>query len=449
MRRIPVVSSDARLNEIIKLECERSGGEFDPVFLSDRGKVIEFLKYELPEMKILYFSDPRIDCLAILREIEEDPWLHYGGIIGVHDNADDKKLVDAMRETNVIAVLRKPEFIQNLPRLLRIVRQNKQILFQRGIQQHLLKTISGAFVIDNDPLDITTYTNLVTNYLYNASLIGRDEREKLHVGLLELLVNAIEHGNCKISFEEKTAWLEKNRDIMDLIREKNRDPRIKAKKVYFSYTITPERSRFTIRDEGDGFDWRSRISAEPGEPGLHGMGMKMANLYVQNLSYNDKGNEATFEIEHRRGSSNSIPKIFEQAEEIRYDDGQYVCYEGEESDVLYYIVSGTLYVYSKGKLVSSLSPDDMFMGEMSFLLSNRRSATVVSKGKATLIKISKNDFLNLIKENPHYGIFLARLLAQRLARLNARTARLNTEYLKLKALVDRQGEASPAPVPER
>ncbi len=449
MRRIPVVSSDARLNEIIKLECERSGGEFDPVFLSERGKVIEFLKYELPEMKILYFSDPRIDCLAILREIEEDPWLHYGGIIGVHDNADDKKLVDAMRETNVIAVLRKPEFIQNLPRLLRIVRQNKQILFQRGIQQHLLKTISGAFVIDNDPLDITTYTNLVTNYLYNASLIGRDEREKLHVGLLELLVNAIEHGNCKIGFEEKTAWLEKNRDIMDLIREKNRDSRIKAKKVYFSYTITPERSRFTIRDEGDGFDWRSRISAEPGEPGLHGMGMKMANLYVQNLSYNDKGNEATFEIEHRRGSSNSIPKIFEQAEEIRYDDGQYVCYEGEESDVLYYIVSGTLYVYSKGKLVSSLSPDDMFMGEMSFLLSNRRSATVVSKGKATLIKISKNDFLNLIKENPHYGIFLARLLAQRLARLNARTARLNTEYLKLKALVDRQGEASPAPVPER
>ncbi|MBN2874737.1 MAG: cyclic nucleotide-binding domain-containing protein, partial [Spirochaetales bacterium] len=84
------------------------------------------------------------------------------------------------------------------------------------------------------------------------------------------------------------------------------------------------------------------------------------------------------------------------------------------------------------KLVSALSPDDIFMGEMSFLLSNRRSATVVSKGRSVMIRISKQDFVNLIKESPHYGIFLARLLAQRLARLNLRTSRLNTEYLKLK-----------------
>jgi anti-sigma regulatory factor (Ser/Thr protein kinase) len=434
MRKIPVVSSDEQLNSVIQLECSRSEGELAPVFFSDRGEVIEFLKYELPEVKIFYFSDPSVDCLGVLREIQEDPWLHYGGIIGIHDNMDDKQLLEAMHDANIIAVLRKKEFMANLPRLLRIVLQNKQILFQRGIQQHLLKTISGAFVIDNDPLDITTYTNLVTNYLYNSNLIGRDDKEKLHVALLELLVNAIEHGNCRIGFDEKTAWLERNRDIMDLIREKNKDARVKSRKVYFSYTITPERSRFSIRDEGEGFDWRARLAAAPETPGLHGMGMKMANLYVRDLSYNEKGNEVAFENEHRKAESNAIPKIFERSEEIAFGDGEYICSEGEESDFLYYIVSGILYVYSKGKFVSSLTPDDLFMGEMSFLLSNRRSATVVAKGPCTLIKISKQDFVNLIKENPHYGIFLARLLAQRLARLNARTARLNTEYLKLKAL---------------
>jgi len=434
MRKIPVVSSDAKLNEIIRLECARSEGELTPVFFSDSVEVIEFLKYDLPEIKIFYFSDPKIDCLGILKEIQKDPWLHYGGIIGIHDSADDKKLLEAMRDASLIAVLRKTEFIANLPRLLRILRQNKQILFQRGIQQHLLKNISGAFVIDNDPLDIVTYTNLITNYLYNSSFIGRDEKEKLHVALQELLINAIEHGNCKIGYDEKTIWLEKNRDIMDLIREKNRDPKVKARKVYFSYTITPEKTRITIRDEGDGFDWRSRLALPSDSPSLHGLGMKMANLYVQELFYNEKGNEVAFEIEHRKAESNAIPGIFERSEEVLFKDGEYVCSEGEETDVLYYIVSGTLYVYSKGKFVSSLTPDDLFMGEMSFLLSNRRSATVVAKGPCTLIKISKQDFVNLIKENPHYGIFLARLLAQRLARLNGRTARLNTEYLKLKAL---------------
>jgi hypothetical protein len=442
MRKIPVVSSDEQLNAAIQLECSRSEGELAPVFFSDRAEVIEFLKYELPEIKIFYFSDPSVDCLGVLREIQEDPWLHYGGIIGIHDDMDDRRLLEAMRDANIIAVLRKKEFMANITRLLRIVRQNKQILFQRGIQQHLLKSISGAFVIDNDPLDITTYTNLVTNYLYNSNLIGRDEKEKLHVALLELLINAIEHGNCRIGYDEKTAWLERNGDIMELIREKNRDAVVKARKVYFSYTITPERSRFSIRDEGEGFDWRARLAAAPETPGLHGMGMKMANLYVKELTYNEKGNEVAFESDHRKAESNAIPKIFERSEEIAFADGEYICSEGEESDFLYYIVSGILYVYSKGKFVSSLTPDDLFMGEMSFLLSNRRSATVVAKGPCTLIKISKQDFVNLIKESPHYGIFLARLLAQRLARLNARTSRLNTEYLKLKAL--KSGPASVA-----
>jgi CRP-like cAMP-binding protein len=434
MRKIPVVSSDARLNEVIKLECGRFGSEFVPVFLDDTAEVVEFLKYELPEIKILYFSDRKADAIGILREIKGDPWLHYGGIIAVHDDIDEKEVLEAVRDVNVMAVLRKREFMTNLPRLLKIVRQNKQILFQRGIQQHLLKTISGSFVLDNDPLDVTTYANLITNYLYNAALISKDDKEKLHVALLELLINAIEHGNCKIEFDEKTAWLEGGRDIMDLIREKNRDPAIKARKVYLSYTITPERSRFQIRDEGAGFDWRSRLASTPDRPGLHGMGVKMASLYVQQLSYNERGNELSFEVEHRKAESNLIPRIFASATETRFIDGEYVTREGEESDSLFYIVSGTLYVYSKGKLVSSLTPDDIFLGEMSFLLSNRRSATIVSKGPSVLIKISKQDFVNLIKENPHYGIFLARLLAQRLARLNARTARLNTEYLSLKAM---------------
>ncbi len=436
MRKIPVVSSDQKLNEIIKTECSRLKGEFSPVFFDNRNEVVEFLKYELPEIKIFAFSRNQTDCVDILREVRDDPWLHYGGIIAIHDSQDDKEFLEELRDTNIIAVLRRGEFAQAFPRLLKILKQNKQILFQRGIQQHLLKNISGSLVIDNDPLDITAYTNLITNYLYNANLIGKDDKEKLHVALLELLINAIEHGNCRIDYDEKTVWLENGGDIMDLIREKNKNPEVMARKISMSYTISPEKSQFSIKDQGQGFDWRSMLAVKNSEPGLHGMGMRMANLYVRGLSYNDKGNEVSFEIQHRKGESNTIPKIFALSEELSFTDGQVICNEGEETDVLYYIVSGCLYVYAKGKLVSSLTPDDMFMGEMSFLLSNRRSATVIAKGSTVLIKISKQDFVNLIKENPHYGIFLARLLAQRLARLNARTARLNTEYLKLKTICE-------------
>lgn len=440
MRKIPVISSDGKLNEFIRGQCNVFGNEFSPVFFTSKEEVIAFLKYELPDLKIFYLSDKQVEIQEIFEEVRKDPWLHYGGLIAIHDSLDEKQLHESLQDQNVIATLRRREVERSFIRLLKILRQNKQILFQRGIQQHLLKNIAGSFVIDNDPLDITTYSNLVTNYLFNANLISRDTKEKLHVALLELLINAIEHGNCRISYEEKTAWLEQNRDIMDLIREKNKAPEIRVRKVYFSYAITPEWSKFTIRDEGDGFDWRSRLARKREKPELHGMGMQMADLYVQRLQYNEKGNEVGFEIDHQHNESNTIPAIFDISQEMTFQDGQYVCSEGEESDYLYYIVSGSLYIYSKGKLVSALSPDDMFMGEMSFLLSNKRSATVVSRGKSVLIRISKQDFVNLIRDNPHYGIFLARLLAQRLARLNLRMSRLNTEYLKLK---DELAESKP------
>ena len=57
----------------------------------------------------------------------------------------------------------------------------------------------------------------------------------------------------------------------------------------------------------------------------------------------------------------------------------------------------------------------MFIGEMAFLLNDRRTATVIALGNdCKLIKIPKTAFLSLIRKNPHYGIFLSKMLAQRL-----------------------------------
>jgi CRP-like cAMP-binding protein len=55
---------------------------------------------------------------------------------------------------------------------------------------------------------------------------------------------------------------------------------------------------------------------------------------------------------------------------------------------------------------------------MSFLLEETRSATVIANTPGKLVKISKESLVNTIKRHPHYGMFLAKLLAQRLVRQN-------------------------------
>ena len=424
MKQIAVVSTDAILNRKIGYHCARLSGEFSPIFLESVPKALEYLNYELPEICVLNFEDPRLVVDEVRAALEADPWMHYGGIIAVHSEEDEGAFENRLKAVNVIGLIRSAAFDFSFPRVLRILHQNRQILFQRSIQNRLLASISGSYVIDNDPFDVKTYANLVGNYLFNANFIDRSMKEGLHVALMELLINAIEHGNCRISFEEKSAWLESGKNIFDLIRAKNQDPAIAARKVFFEYRITPDSSFFTIRDEGEGFDWRNRVRRVTSDNylNLHGRGIMMAEHYVSGLAYTDPGNEVRFEVPHQAAARPILPGAFTAQEEEIFEDGQTVFTEGEQSNFLYYIVSGKMRVVCQGKELGTIGPDDLFLGEMSFLLNDRRSATVLSEGRSVLLKISKKAFINAVRENPHYGIFLARLLAQRLDRLNQRVS---------------------------
>ena len=419
MGKIAVLSTDHKLNRKISRYCGSLEGAFEPIFLQDKTKCLEYLNYELPEITIFNLSDTVIPMSQILSTIKGDPWLHYGGIIAIHSESKEESLEKKMQDYNLIALISNSEFDFNFPRVIRILNANRQIIFQRALQSQLLSSISGSFIVDNDPFDVKTYAYLLSNYLYNGNYISRDDQDGLLVALMELLINAIEHGNCRISYEEKGAWLESGKDIFSLIRLKNKDGEIREKKVYVTYTIAPQKSYITIRDEGSGFDWRKRKKeiTEENYLDLHGRGIMMAAHYVQDLTYNDAGNEVRIEIPHQMNESNILPQAFSQ-EAIVFKDGETVFTEGEESNFLYYIVSGELQVVAGEKVLATLNPSDLFLGEMSFLLNDKRSATVRSVGESELLKISKESFVNVIKQKPHYGIFLARILAQRLDRLN-------------------------------
>jgi len=432
MNQIAVVNTDKIVGRKIAYHCSKAAPDFSLAFLDNEENSLAFLSYELPEIIIINFSDLNTNTDQILSTIAADPWLHYGGIVALHTTGTSQTLQDRLRHVNTIALITRAEFDFNFPRLMRILVQNRQILFQRVLQDKLLTTISGSFTIDNDPFDVKTYANLVSNYLFNAGFIDRESQERLLVALLELLVNAIEHGNCKISFEEKNRWLTEDRDIFDLMRQKSADPAVAARKVLLSYSIEPHRSRFVITDEGEGFDWRARMEKidEKYQLAAHGRGILMANHYVSDLVYNDKGNEVTFAFTHVADEERQLPGAFDKQTEVVFEPGDIVCERGEESNFLYYIVSGSYNVVTDDTVLATLTPDDMFLGEMSFLLNNRRSAAVIAAERGVLLKISKAAFVNAIKENPHYGIFLSRLLAQRIDRQNRQLAQASNRDTK-------------------
>lgn len=436
MKKILVASTNKEVCTTVYDACEKYSEYFDSVITTDTDEALSYIDYELPEIKVLDYTSADIDSHRILAAINADPWLHNGGIIAVVPSPKMAQEIEEKKDPNIIIVQTLYTFKQNFQRLLRILWSNQKFLFNRGMQDTVGGQEKGNFICGNDPMDIRLYTSFLVNYLYCTNRISEDGRYALQTTLMELLTNALEHGNCNITFDEKTAWLEKGGNILDLINEKRKNPEIEAKKIQISYIIGKEKSTFSIIDEGNGFDWRSRmekakdpIAAFTEE--THGRGMVLSNSLVSNLRYNDKGNEVLFDLENLMDVSNTVPGIMVPFATVTYEKHQIVCKQNEKSNDLYFIVSGRYGVYANGKLISVLTPADMFIGEMAFLLNDRRSATIMSAGEGKLIKIPKTSFLNLIRKNPHYGIFLSKLLAQRVIRQNKRTLELSAQIEEL------------------
>jgi cAMP-binding proteins - catabolite gene activator and regulatory subunit of cAMP-dependent protein kinases len=421
MSVLPFITSDSKLfNQVKELLSEIKPGNMELAPLSEMHDALDFLNIEMPDLVFINYSDPVIDAFDLTNHILADSWLHHGGIIALYKDYETIKAIEKIVGANIIISLSFDQIKNNLSKILTIINNNRRFLFQRAIGTDLISTISGSYYLNNDPIESSCYANLICNFLFNTDKIDIDSKSTINMALNELLINAIEHGNCGITYEEKSAWLENNSFMEELIKMKCQDPIVRQRRVLFEYTITPEKSSFLISDEGSGFDWRNikDATAEENIFEEHGRGILLSKKFTKNFAYNEKGNEVTFEIEHKKDGTNAVPALFENIEPVTFKKGDYVFQEGETSDFLYYIVKGKYSVILNGTVVSSLSPEDIFMGEMSFLLNNRRSATVCAQTSGKLIKISKKDFVKAIKNQPHYALFLSRLLAQRLQRGN-------------------------------
>ena len=431
MKKIPIVSTVVSTVDAMQQACKQSNFSIISQHLHSYTEALSAFRYEMPKIKIIDFGDPVINAEKCLKVVKDDPWLLFGGVIAITNSQEQKTALMQRKEPNFLFVLTRREFEQFIAQIIKILNSHEHFLVNRGMSHPANDREHGSFTSETDPFEVMFYGNLISTYLYNTDRVNEAERSAFQGAMMELLLNAVEHGNCNISYDEKTEWLKQGKDILDLIKIKRMDPLVGTKKVLIMYDISPERTQITIKDDGPGFDWRAALDA-PFEAGLDGMGIKMSQTFVKRLWYNDTGNEVSFEVQNQKNSANLTPAILRDQEIFHFTHLQVVCRQNDESNNLFYIRSGRYAVYVNNTLLTVLTPADIFIGEMAFLTNDRRSATIVAIGKGTLVKVPKMKFMKLIESYPHYGIFLSRLLADRLARQSRESASLKAELKALK-----------------
>ncbi|MEW6513603.1 MAG: response regulator [Pseudomonadota bacterium] len=122
-----------------------------------------------------------------------------------------------------------------------------------------------------------------------ASLCARPEH--VATGLSELLVNAIEHGNLGLSYEDKKRLRLDNSWEAEVIRRQAL-PEFRDRSVLVRVVRLPDRLEFTVIDEGVGFNWQRYLDFDPERAtDPNGRGIAMARLMsFDSISYSGCGN---------------------------------------------------------------------------------------------------------------------------------------------------------------
>lgn len=102
-------------------------------------------------------------------------------------------------------------------------------------------------------------------------------------------------------------------------------------------------------------------------------------------------------------------------------DGEHLFRAGELGDAMYVVAKGAVRVEKKGRILAELGAGEC-VGEMAVLDWEPRSADVVAKGPTTLIRLDRNDLLDLVSEYPELIRGLVQVLTLRMREGNQDSA---------------------------
>jgi len=238
-----------------------------------------------PDVVVLDRMMPRMDGMAFLQLIKADANLREIPVImqtaaATHDQV--RQGIDAgvfyyltkpYEEAVLLSIVRSALDDARLKAQLRSdVRQQKQVLGLLRGAQFRFRTLEDA----------RTLAVFISN--------GFPDPERVVYGLSEIMINAVEHGNLGITYDEKTAlvhngtWHDEVQRRLNMVEQIDRFATLVFEAGEDAYSVT-------IHDQGKGFDCEKFLELSPERAtDTHGRGIATAKmLSFDALEYRDSG----------------------------------------------------------------------------------------------------------------------------------------------------------------
>jgi CheY-like chemotaxis protein/anti-sigma regulatory factor (Ser/Thr protein kinase) len=175
---------------------------------------------------------------------------------------------------------------------------------ERRAQSRVLNRLQrweSEFLIENDLELVTALSAYLMQNFSGLQICSSAEQLRVGVALDEALLNAYFHGNMEVS----SSLRESNyHEFFDLAKRRSQESPYRERRISVRATFSSTAATFMIRDDGPGFDVSTL--PDPRDPRFldrpHGRGLLLMRTFLDEVRYNERGNEVTL-VKHSKRTS--------------------------------------------------------------------------------------------------------------------------------------------------
>jgi CheY-like chemotaxis protein len=283
-----LIVDDSRLDQhLLRAHLEPRGYTLD--FAGDGIEAMEKLEAHPRRYDVVLLdrSMPKLGGIEVLKKIKEHPRLRALPVIMQTAWASREQVLEGIR-AGAYYYLPKPYDAETVVAM--VATASRDYSEYRRLQGELRRGLECLKLIETATLTVASIIQARDIAAVLANMCP--DPSSAVVGLTELLVNAVEHGNLGITYEEKTALNASGMWEAEVARRLTLGEN-SWKRVEVRIERTSSELRFTIRDNGKGFPWREYLEVDPQRAfHNHGRGIAISRAFsFQALEYRGTGSE--------------------------------------------------------------------------------------------------------------------------------------------------------------
>lgn len=282
-----LIVDDEPVNQMLLADSLALSG-YTPITADDGEQALAILASEEHHIEAILLDRmmPGIDGLSVLKQIRQHPaWQRIPVILQTAVNTHED--IAAGLAAGAYYYLAKPFEMAHAVILVNSAVQD----YRRWCDTQAQLNHGIPFAASTEVVSFFANTLIQVQQLAATLAKLTPEPDKTVLGFSELLLNAHEHGNLTIGYQEKSQ-LQANGTWLEEIQRREQDAQFMQKQIQVHVTRTRHRMTFIIEDEGNGFAWEDYLELSPERAfDSHGRGIALARmLSFDGLEYRGNGN---------------------------------------------------------------------------------------------------------------------------------------------------------------